>query len=218
MNCIPWIRLRIRFALGGMVMSSASSTARQDATAWTTVQTPQIRWVKAQASRGSRPCMTISMPRNWVEVAHALADPAVLGLGLDPEVTLDPGDGIDDDLGLSHGLAPSGVTARGRRLAERHRQLARSRPDLVDAGGDRVRRRRRPPPRPPARRRGGRRCSRRRTRRPRGAGRRTASWCPRSSARCSRCRDARRRWASWCRVFHWKIGQGEKVAGPLHPT
>ena len=37
------------------------------------MQTPQIRWVKAQASRGSRPCMTISIPRNWVEVAHALA-------------------------------------------------------------------------------------------------------------------------------------------------
>ncbi len=58
------------FALGGILMPSASSTARQEATAWTTVQTPQIRWVKAQASRGSRPSMMISMPRNWVEDAQ----------------------------------------------------------------------------------------------------------------------------------------------------
>src|SRR6266508_4553444 len=69
---MPWIRLRIRFALGGMRMSSASSTARHDATACTTVQTPQIRCVNAHASRGSRPCMMISIPRNCVDVAHAL--------------------------------------------------------------------------------------------------------------------------------------------------
>ncbi len=53
-------------------MPSASSTARQEATACTTVHTPQMRWVNAQASRGSRPCMMISMPRNCVEVAQAL--------------------------------------------------------------------------------------------------------------------------------------------------
>src|SRR5689334_16440652 len=62
----------MRLALAGMRMSSASSTARHDATACTTVQTPQIRCVKAQASRGSRPCMMISMPRNCVDVAQAL--------------------------------------------------------------------------------------------------------------------------------------------------
>src|SRR6266511_15399 len=33
---------------------------------------PRDAWVNAQASRGSRPCMMISMPRNCVEVAHAL--------------------------------------------------------------------------------------------------------------------------------------------------
>src|ERR1043166_295400 len=69
---MPWIRLRIRLALGGIVMSSASSTARHDATACTTVQTPKIRCVNAQASRGSRPFMIVSMPRNCVDVAHAL--------------------------------------------------------------------------------------------------------------------------------------------------
>src|SRR5664279_3082921 len=31
-----------------------------------------MRWVNAHASRGSRPCMMISMPRNCVEEAHAL--------------------------------------------------------------------------------------------------------------------------------------------------
>src|SRR6266511_1064958 len=61
----------MRLALAGMRMSSASSTARHDATACTTVQTPQMRCVKAHASRGSRPCMMISIPRNCVEVAHA---------------------------------------------------------------------------------------------------------------------------------------------------
>ena len=72
-NCIPCTRLRIRFALAGMRMSSASSTARSDATACTTVQTPQMRWVNAQASRGSRPSMMSSMPRNCVDDAHASA-------------------------------------------------------------------------------------------------------------------------------------------------
>src|SRR5512143_975813 len=73
MNCIPWTRLRMMLALGGILMPSASSTARQLATACTTVHTPQMRCVNAHASRGSRPCMMISMPRNWVDDAHALA-------------------------------------------------------------------------------------------------------------------------------------------------
>src|SRR3990167_3950650 len=73
MNCIPWIRLRIRLALGGILMPRAFSTARHEATACTTVQTPQIRWVKAQASRGSRPVSTCSIPRNWVALAQASA-------------------------------------------------------------------------------------------------------------------------------------------------
>ena len=73
MNCIPTIMLRIVFALGGMRMSRASSTARSEATAWTTVHTPQMRCANAQASRGSRPCSTSSRPRNCVHVAHASA-------------------------------------------------------------------------------------------------------------------------------------------------
>src|SRR5512140_2585764 len=67
------MRLRMVFAFGGILMPSASSTARQLATAWTTVHTPQIRCVKAHASRGSRPSMMISMPRNCVDDAHAFA-------------------------------------------------------------------------------------------------------------------------------------------------
>ena len=125
-------------------MSSASSTARQDATACTTVQTPQIRWVKAQASRGSRPCMMISIPRNCVDVAQALADPPVLRLRLDPEVPLDPGDRIDDDPGRPCQLPPPGDPVRGRRRStgpRDHGQLARlpSLADLLHAGGERVR-------------------------------------------------------------------------------
>ena len=61
------------FALAGILMLSASSTARQLAIAWTAVQTPQMRCVNAHASRGSRPCMMISMPRNCVADAQALA-------------------------------------------------------------------------------------------------------------------------------------------------
>src|SRR5450759_2319526 len=73
MNCIPFTRFRMVFAFAGILMFRASSTARQLATAWTAVHTPQSRWVKAHASRGSRPCMMISMPRNCVDDAHALA-------------------------------------------------------------------------------------------------------------------------------------------------
>src|ERR1035437_6623233 len=47
--------LRMRFAFSGTSMPSASSTARTEVSAWTVVQTPQMRWVQIQASRGSRP-------------------------------------------------------------------------------------------------------------------------------------------------------------------
>ena len=43
-----------QLALSGISMPSASSTADR-ACAWTVVQTPQMRCVKIQASRGSRP-------------------------------------------------------------------------------------------------------------------------------------------------------------------
>src|SRR5450759_84053 len=73
MNCIPCTRFLIVFAFAGIRMFRASSTARQLAMACTAVQTPQMRCVNAHASRGSRPCMMISMPRNCVDDAHALA-------------------------------------------------------------------------------------------------------------------------------------------------
>ncbi len=140
--CMPCTRLRIRFAFGGMVMSSASSTARHDATAWTTVQTPQIRWVKAQASRGSRPCITISMPRNWVEVAHALAIrpfSAWASIRRCPSIRV-MGSTTTRVLAMVPLLPGTGRSARpGRRLAGAadHGKLPRAAPlaDLVDAGG-----------------------------------------------------------------------------------
>jgi hypothetical protein len=66
MYCAPIIRLRISSALGGMRIFSASSTARTEAMACTRVHTPQMRWAKAQASRGSRPRRMTSMPRTMV--------------------------------------------------------------------------------------------------------------------------------------------------------
>jgi hypothetical protein len=58
--------LRTNSALGGMVISSASSTERTDASECTVVQTPQTRPTNAQASRGSRPRNIFSMPRTMV--------------------------------------------------------------------------------------------------------------------------------------------------------
>ena len=49
----------------------AFSTARIEAIAWTVVQTPQMRWVNAHASRGSRPFRISSIPRNIVEEDQA---------------------------------------------------------------------------------------------------------------------------------------------------
>jgi hypothetical protein len=66
MYCAPIIRLRMSCAFFGTSICSASSTERIDAIACTSVQTPQMRWVNAQASRGSRPCRMISMPRTIV--------------------------------------------------------------------------------------------------------------------------------------------------------
>ena len=66
--------------------------------ACTVVQTPQMRWVKAQASRGSRPFRISSMPRNMVDDDQASLHDAAVDLGLDPEMPFDPGDGIDDDV------------------------------------------------------------------------------------------------------------------------
>jgi hypothetical protein len=64
--------LRIELAFSGIVIPSASSTARTDVSAWVPVQTPQIRSVKAQASRGSRPRRMTSRPRHMVPVETAL--------------------------------------------------------------------------------------------------------------------------------------------------
>src|SRR5512143_1781250 len=54
-----------------MARCSASSTERTEAMPCTRVQTPQMRWAKAQASRGSRPRRMISMPRTMVPAEYA---------------------------------------------------------------------------------------------------------------------------------------------------
>ena len=58
------IRLRMYCALMGISSCNAFSTVRTEVRACTVVQTPQIRWVKSHASRGSRPCRITSMPRH----------------------------------------------------------------------------------------------------------------------------------------------------------
>src|SRR4051812_8003682 len=64
--------LRMVLAFSGILIFSASSTARTDVSAWVPVQTPQIRSVNAQASRGSRPRRITSIPRHIVPVETAL--------------------------------------------------------------------------------------------------------------------------------------------------
>ena len=64
--CWAIIMFRTRLAAGGILIPRASSTARMEAKAWTVVQTPQARWAKAQASRGSRPLRIRSIPRTIV--------------------------------------------------------------------------------------------------------------------------------------------------------
>ncbi|MGY3461688.1 hypothetical protein ACVWW5_007138 [Bradyrhizobium sp. LM3.4] len=63
--------MRIELAFSGMVIPSAFSTARTDVSACVPVQTPQIRSVNAQASRGSRFFRITSIPRHIVPVETA---------------------------------------------------------------------------------------------------------------------------------------------------
>ena len=75
-SCTYWlapIMLRMRFAFSGTSMPSASSTARTEVSAWTVVQTPQMRWVQIHASR------------------------AAVDLGFDAQVPFNPGNWIDYD-------------------------------------------------------------------------------------------------------------------------
>ena len=105
------IRLRSSRALGGGLAPIAFSTARTEAMACTVVQTPQMRWAKAQASRG------IAALEDDLDAAEhrgrrpGVLDLAAVDLGLDAQVPLDAGDGIDDD--VSHGRLPSASASSG---------------------------------------------------------------------------------------------------------
>ena len=89
-------------AFSGISRPSAFSTARTEAMACTVVQTPQMRWVKSQASRGSRPSRMISMPRHIWPDDQDLRDLAAVHLDVDAQVSFDAGDRVDDDA-LGHG-------------------------------------------------------------------------------------------------------------------
>ena len=181
--------------------------------ACTVVQTPQMRWAKTQASRGSRPFRISSIPRNMVDEDQASRDRAAVHLGLDPQMALDPGDGVDDDVrhdwppfSSSSALRwassafsraagwcsappalPSDRTVGGE--GRRPPTVAQS-PDLVDAVAT-------PKPGTPGR------CGRR------------ASSCPRSRAPRSRRSGGRQPIGQLVPSFQRTIGQFWKVTGPL---
>src|SRR5512139_2331832 len=70
-NCPPSIRFRTIRALSGGVTWNDCSSPRVLVCPCDTGQTPQIRWVMNQASRGSLPCRMISNPRNRVPELQA---------------------------------------------------------------------------------------------------------------------------------------------------
>ena len=90
--------LRIELAFSGIVMPSASSTARTEVSACVPVQTPQMRSVKAQASRGSRPLQDHLDAAPHRAGRDRVADDVVgVDIDLDAQVAFDAGDRIDDD-------------------------------------------------------------------------------------------------------------------------
>ena len=76
-------------------MPSASSTALTEASAWTIVQTPQIRCAQIHASRGSRPRKISSIPRNIVPELQASAIIAAFDLRFDAKMPFNSRHGID---------------------------------------------------------------------------------------------------------------------------
>ena len=87
----------MNWAFSGTPISSAFSTARTEAIAWTVVHTPQKRCVIAQASRGSRPSRICSTPRHIVPDAQAFVTLPPSTLAVDPQVPFDAGDRVDGD-------------------------------------------------------------------------------------------------------------------------
>ena len=67
---VAMARAMMRPLSGGLTLK-ASSMLMDDVCPWEVGQTPQMRCVMCQASRGSLPCRMISNPRNSVPVVHA---------------------------------------------------------------------------------------------------------------------------------------------------
>ena len=101
------IRLRRSRAFGGGTAPIAFSTARIDAIACTVVQTPQMRCVNAQASRGIASLQDELDPAEHRRGRPRVLDDAAIDFGLDPKVPLDARDRIDDD--AAHSGAPFSV-------------------------------------------------------------------------------------------------------------
>ena len=159
--------------------------------------------------------MTISMPRNCVEVAHALVMlpfSACASIRRWPSMRVI---GSTTTLVVSHGESVRGRGGRRRRMTGSSR--ARS---VRGSDGRRSprheRRRRRPRPRP-ARRRACRQCARRQTPRRWAAGRRTVSSCPRNSARCTRGTGGPPRSANSCGRSTGRSGTVRTSPAPCSP-
>ncbi len=89
--------LRMYWALSGISSCSAFSTARTEAMACTVVHTPQMRWVIAQASRGSRPSRISLDAAPHLAGRPGLLDLAAVDFDVDAQMAFDAGDRIDRD-------------------------------------------------------------------------------------------------------------------------
>ena len=182
--------------------------------ACTVVQTPQMRCVNAQASRGSRPLRMISMPRNIVDEDQAFCTTPLIHLGFDAQVPFDAGDRIDDDVG--HDASPS--PRRGGASASSSAGAA-SFPSLRRASSPRPCAPKAAPT--PAAAQTPTRSMFDATAEARDPGEvlvERASSCPRSRARRSRCRDGRSRSASWCRRSSARWDSSGTSPAPCSPS
>ena len=207
----PAIRLRIRSGVRRAPRSRARPRPRaREASAWTMVQTPQMRCAQIQASRGSRPCRISSMPRNIVPDAQASATfppSTCASMRRWPSMRVT---GSTTDRPWYVLLAGRRRTACARRWLGAHPALVGLPIHAVLVGALRRPRRRRGCRRatsPTARGRPSGRACRRRSRARTAAGRRTGTCCPRSAARRSRCSRGRRCTGQLVSSFQCTIGQ-----------
>ena len=134
-------------------------------------------------------------------------DRAAVDFGLDAQVAFDPGDRIDDDVGhhSASALSVRSPVRFARRDGARSRR-PRGRPTAAATRPVRPRPIRSTP------------AAHVEAGNVRQAAGRTASSCPRNSARHSRCKDGRSRSASWCPRSTSRPGSSAKSPAPCSPS